>query len=89
MEDLTLTIDDDALTTGRVLELMQLQGALRGADPEQQADALARMVALLQPTVTAINYKGRALANLNDVPFKHLRRAVELVMGAIGKTDPN
>lgn len=89
MEDLTLTIDDDQLTTGRVLELMQLQGALRGADPEQQAGALQRMVDLLQPTVTAINYKGKSLTSLADVPFKHLRRAVELVMGAIGRTDPN
>lgn len=85
-DDLKLSVDDEALTTGSVLELMQLQSALRGPEP---APALQRMIELLQPAVTAIEYKGKSLSNLMEVPFKHLKTAVEAVMGSIGKTDPN
>lgn len=86
-KQLKVSVDDDKLDTGTVLELMELQEALSGDKP---ASAMRRMIELLQPAVLSIEYGGAPLDTLLKVPFKQLQTALSQIMGALsGQADPN
>lgn len=83
---LKVTVNQDGLTTGQMLELMELQGRLQS---ENSAGALRQMIELLQTSIMRIEYDGRELPALLDVPFVQLRPAMEQIMRQLNGTDPN
>jgi hypothetical protein len=85
-DELKVSVDDDKLDTGTVLELMELQEALSGDKP---AAAMRRMIEVIQPAVVSIVYNGEPVESLLKVPFKHLQKALAQVMAVLGNTDPN
>jgi len=85
-DELKVSVDDDKLDTGTVLELMELQEALSGDKP---AAAMRRMIEVIQPAVVSIIYNGEPVESLLKVPFKHLQKALAQVMAVLGNTDPN
>ena len=83
---LKVSVDDDKLDTGTVLELMELQEALSGDKP---AAAMRRMIELLEPAVVSIVYNEKPVEALMKIPFKHLQSALQQVMAVLGNADPN
>ena len=85
-DELKVSVDDDKLDTGTVLELMELQEALSGDKP---AAAMRRMIEVIQPAVVSIVYNGEPVESLLRVPFKHLQKALQQVLAVLGNADPN
>lgn len=83
---LKVSVDDDKLDTGTVLELMELQEALSGDKP---AAAMRKMIELLEPAVVSIVYNEKPVEALMKIPFKHLQSALQQVMAVLGNADPN
>ena len=79
-------VDNDKLSTGAVLDLMDLQTQLTG---DGAAGAMRKMVDLLQTAVVSIEYDGKPVSSLIDLPFRKLQPAISQIMAVINETDPN
>jgi len=79
-------VDNEKLSTGTVLDLMDLQSQLTG---DGAAGAMRKMVDLLQTAVVSIEYDGKPVASLLDLPFRKLQPAIGQIMAVVNETDPN
>ena len=85
-KQLLIKVDDSKFSTGMVLDLMDLQSKLTG---ENASQALRAMVTLLQEAVVSIEYDGKAMGSLLELPFRKLQAAMSQIMDVVNQTDPN
>lgn len=83
---IAIKIDEEKLSTGLVLDLMEFQAQLSGDAPHR---ALRDMIALLQSVVVEIDYGGARLEELTQLPFRRLQAAISQIMATVNQTDPN
>lgn len=81
-----IKVDDEKLSTGAVLDLMDLQSQLSGDNP---GGAMRKMVEILQTAVIDIEYDGQKVESLVQLPFRKLQPAISQIMAAVNQTDPN
>lgn len=83
---ISIKVNDEKLSTGAVLDLMDLQSQLSGDNPSR---AMRQMVELLQTAVIDIEYDGQKVESLMQLPFRKLQPAISQIMAAVNQTDPN
>lgn len=83
---IAIKIDEEKLSTGLVLELMEFQSQLSGDAPHR---ALGSMIELLQSVVVDIQYGEAHLDKLTQLPFRKLQSAIGQIMASVNQTDPN